>query len=155
MVPACMSDVYRYVGPPDGSGHGGREYELTRERARRGHDCMMIASNADHLSSVPQLHQRVLIDERDGFLTVWLRTCKAPSARPLLHILSWLHFEWPLFRLDVQASVQEFRHSAAMIQAERSEMGERGRTWILEHNNQWLTNEYLPIVHPSQRPILG
>jgi glycosyltransferase involved in cell wall biosynthesis len=56
---------------------------------------------------------------------------------------------------DVPALVQEFRRYASMSHAERSEIGDHGRTWILEHRNyKRLAHDYLPILLPSQRPIV-
>ena len=54
---------------------------------------------------------------------------------------------------DAPALVQEFRRYASMSQAERSEIGERGRTWILEHRSyRALAEDYLPILFPESRP---
>jgi glycosyltransferase involved in cell wall biosynthesis len=71
-----------------------------RELALTGHRSVIITSDANHLAAVPKLHEPSLTQQRDGLLMVWVRTFKAPAAKSLGRILSWLHFEWRLFRLD-------------------------------------------------------
>lgn len=93
----------KYVAPPEGTGVGSRGYELMRELALTGHQSVIVTSDANHLASVPELHQASLTQQRDGLLMVWLRTFKASEAKSLSRILSWLHFEWRLFRLDKRA----------------------------------------------------
>lgn len=51
---------------------------------------------------------------------------------------------------DVPALAAEFRRYASMSPAERSEIGQRGRAWILEHRNyRGLAEEYLSILLPD------
>ena len=51
---------------------------------------------------------------------------------------------------DVPALIHQFRRFAAMSPPERSEIGERGRQWILEHRNyRSLARDYLPILFPG------
>lgn len=55
---------------------------------------------------------------------------------------------------DVQALVQEFRRYASMTPAERSEIGQRGRAWILENRSyERLAQDYLSILRACQPPI--
>jgi glycosyltransferase involved in cell wall biosynthesis len=92
--------VSKYVAPPQGDSAGGRGYELMHELAAMGHECVIITSDANHLAATPKLSGAVLREERDGLEMYWLRTFKAASAKSWQRIVSWLHFEWCLFRLD-------------------------------------------------------
>ena len=96
--PMVIWYVSKCVAPPAGLGPGGRGYKLMRELAALGHDCVIIASDANHLTDVPALRSSALSEERDGLRLLWLRTFKAPTAKSGRRILSWLHFEWRLFR---------------------------------------------------------
>lgn len=91
--------VSKYVAPPEGSSVGGRGYELMRELAAMGNECVIITSDANHLARVPEVRQTSLTESRDGLLMVWVRTFKSPAAKSFRRILSWLHFEWRLLRL--------------------------------------------------------
>jgi glycosyltransferase involved in cell wall biosynthesis len=91
--------ISKYVAPPSGTSVGGRGYEIMREIAAMGHECLIIASDSSHLAKVPELTRRSLIQDRDGLRVCWLRTMKFREAKSLRRILSWIHFEWALFWL--------------------------------------------------------
>lgn len=92
--------VSKYVSPPPGTAAGGRSWELMRELAALGHECVIVTSDANHLAEVPTLTGPVLHERRDGIDVYWLRTFKAATAKSWQRIVSWLHFEWRMLRLD-------------------------------------------------------
>lgn len=92
--------VSKYVAPPQHGSVGGRGYEIMHELAALGHRCVVITSDANHLVETPSLAGPVLGQQQDGLDLYWLRTFKADSARSWKRIVSWLHFEWRLFRFD-------------------------------------------------------
>lgn len=92
--------VSKYVAPPQGESVGGRGYELMRELAAMGHRCVIVTSDANHLTQVPEFDGPVLRQDRDGLAMYWLRTFKASTAKSWQRIVSWLHFEWRLRRFD-------------------------------------------------------
>lgn len=92
--------VSKYVSPPHGAAPGGRGWELMRELAAAGHRSVVITSDANHLGVVPTLNGRLLHEMRDGMDVYWLRTFKATTAKSWQRIVSWLHFEWRMLRLD-------------------------------------------------------
>lgn len=71
-----------------------------RELAGFGHTCVIVTSDANHLTEVPKFSGPVLKEHRDGLEMYWLRTFKAATAKSWQRIVSWLHFEWRLFRMD-------------------------------------------------------
>lgn len=95
--------VSKYVSPPHGDGPGGRAWEIMRELALRGERSVVITSDANHLAVVPELSGPVLHEQRDGMDVYWLRTFKAHTAKSWQRIVSWLHFEWRILRLDTSA----------------------------------------------------
>jgi len=91
--------ISQYVSPPSGLSAGGRGYELMRELAAMGHDCLIIASGSSHLVDMPQFEGPHLVQQRDGLKVIWLRTMKVRKAKSLRRVASWLYFEWALFWL--------------------------------------------------------
>lgn len=72
---------------------------LMREMARLGHKCLIITSDANHLTEVPQLEHQHMIETVQGVDVCWVQTRKYTGAKSVGRVLSWLHFEWRLWRL--------------------------------------------------------
>lgn len=102
-MPRTIWYISKYVAPPQGDSVGSRGYELMRELALTGHESVIITSDANHLTEVPPVSGTVLRQDRDGLRMYWLRTFKASTAKSWQRIVSWLHFEWRLFRFDTRA----------------------------------------------------
>ena len=95
----CVWYVSKYVAPPTEAGAGARGYEIMRELAGMGHECLVVTSDSNHLADVPTFEGSHLLEQRDGLQVCWLRTLKAAKAKSLARMLSWLHFEWALLRM--------------------------------------------------------
>ena len=95
----CIWNVSKYVAPPAKVSAGGRGYLIMREFARMGYGCVIITSDSNQLAEVPRLDQPFLHQEVDGIQLYWVRTMKYVVAKSLRRILSWLDFEWRLWRL--------------------------------------------------------
>lgn len=91
--------ISKYVAPPTGKSIGGRGYEIMRELAAMGHDCVIITSDANHLATVPEVSGRYLVQNRDGLQMCWVRTLKSARAKSLQRMAGWISFEWSLFWL--------------------------------------------------------
>ena len=71
-----------------------------RELARMGYQSHIITSDSNHLlSTIPILTKNYLFEDLEGVKFCWIRTFKYPIAKSINRILSWLHFEWKLWRL--------------------------------------------------------
>ncbi|MEQ1657156.1 MAG: hypothetical protein ABL896_00120, partial [Hylemonella sp.] len=95
----CIWYVSKYVSPPAKASAGGRGYLIAREWARMGYPTVIITSDSNQLAEVPELDQPYLLQEVDGIQLYWVRTMKYAVAKSLRRILSWLDFEWRLWRL--------------------------------------------------------
>jgi glycosyltransferase involved in cell wall biosynthesis len=95
----CIWYVSKYMVPPGRSGAGARGYHLMRELARQGDTVVMITSDSIHLAESPALDGPYLRRDMDGMQVWWVRTLKYRAAKSLGRILSWLHFEWRLWRM--------------------------------------------------------
>ena len=99
MSKECIWYVSKYVVPPDETGIAGRGYMLMRELSKCGFECLVFASDASEYSVVPDLKVPYQEELMDGMSFWWVRTLKYAGARSFKRILSWLHFEWRLFRM--------------------------------------------------------
>jgi glycosyltransferase involved in cell wall biosynthesis len=70
-----------------------------REFARMGYQSVIITSDSNQLTEVPVLDEPYLFQEVDDMRLCWVRTMKYSVAKSLRRILSWLDFEWRLWRL--------------------------------------------------------
>lgn len=95
----CIWYVSKYVSPPDRASAGGRGYLLMRQFARLGYTSLIITSDSNQLADVPRLDKPFLLLNKDGMQVCWVRTFKYLVAKSARRIVSWLHFEWRLFRL--------------------------------------------------------
>lgn len=95
----CIWYVSKYVSPPAKASAGGRGYLIAREWARMGYRTVIITSDSNQLAEVPELDRPYLLQEVDGIQLYWVRTMKYAVAKSLRRILSWLDFEWRLWRL--------------------------------------------------------
>lgn len=64
-----------------------------------GYRSVIITSDSNQLAEVPTLDRPYLIQEIDGLQLCWIRTMKYGVAKSLRRIVSWLDFEWRLWRL--------------------------------------------------------
>ena len=99
MSKECIWYISKYVVPPDESTIGGRGYMLMRELSKSGYKCLIFASDASEYTTVPDLKTCYQEEIMDGLSFWWVRTLKYVGARSFRRILSWLHFEWRLFRM--------------------------------------------------------
>ena len=95
----CIWYVSKYVSPPANASAGGRGYLIMREFARMGYQCVIVTSDSNQLAEVPQLEGPYLLQEVEGIRLCWVRTLKYSVAKSGARILSWLDFEWGLWRL--------------------------------------------------------
>lgn len=95
----CIWYVSKYISPPTRANVGSRGYLLMKEFAKLGYPSLIITSDSNQLAKVPQLNQAYLFEELDGLKLCWVRTLKFKEAKSFRRVLSWLDFEWGLWRL--------------------------------------------------------
>lgn len=95
----CVWYLSKYVTPPGMGSAGGRGYLLMRELARTGDRVVILTSDSNQLAQAPRLEQPYVLHSVDGMDLWWIRTCKYQVAKSFRRVLSWLDFEWRLFRM--------------------------------------------------------
>ena len=96
---ACIWYVSKYVAPPNKSSAGGRGYLIMREMARMGYECVIVTSNSNQLAEVPDMNEPYRLQQVDGIQLWWVDTLQYRVAKSVRRILSWLDFEWRLWRM--------------------------------------------------------
>lgn len=91
--------ISKYVTPRYAARAGARGFLILRELVKSGHRAVLICSDANHLATPPEFGQPVLREVADGVEVHWVRTRKYKSANSLGRILSWIDFEWRLWRM--------------------------------------------------------
>lgn len=98
---ACVWYISKYVAMPSDR-VGTRSFLLMREIARKGHRPVIFTSDSNHLVTGPEVTGTHKTDTIDGVEVCWVRTRKYKGAKSIGRILSWLDFEWRLWRLPKQ-----------------------------------------------------
>lgn len=91
--------ISKYAALPMAQAAGTRSFMLMRELARKGHRCVILTSDSNHLVRSPELDEPSKTTNVDGVDVCWIRTLKYEGAKSIRRILSWLDFEWRLWRL--------------------------------------------------------
>lgn len=94
--------ISKYFSPQAPSSPGGRGWFLMKEAAKSGHTPIVITSDSNNITEMPQLTQKITTEKIEGVNMIWLKTLKYDVAKSYLRIFSWFHFEWNLLRLDVR-----------------------------------------------------
>ena len=99
---ACVWYLCKYAAFPEARLGGTRGFMLMREMVRMGHRVVMVTSDSNHLTVPPRFDGRRLKRVIDGVDVIWLKTLKFQTAKSFRRILSWLHFEWNLWRMPLR-----------------------------------------------------
>lgn len=95
----CIWYISKYVMPPGRGSVGGRGFSLMRELASSGDKVVIITSDSNHLIHAPALNSPYMHESIDGVDLWWIETLKYQTSKSIRRALSWLHFEWRLFRM--------------------------------------------------------
>lgn len=95
----CIWYVAKYVAPPPEQRRGARGYGIMREIAKRGFNAVIITSDTFRPWGEPPLDVPYRVVEQDGLTFCQIHTKQYQDTMSLDRILSFLHFEWGVFRL--------------------------------------------------------
>jgi len=91
--------ISKYFEPKKGK-FGGRAAQLMCELTNLGYTTIVITSDSNNLINLPKLDQKVMIENSNGVQIIWLKTIQYNIAKSFKRMLSWIHFEFNLFKLD-------------------------------------------------------
>lgn len=77
-----------------------RSFAMARHWAASGRDVVIIASDSNHMAKFPVLPKAQVEETIAGVKCVWLRVMRYTRTASMRRVLTWLDFEWRLFRMD-------------------------------------------------------
>jgi glycosyltransferase involved in cell wall biosynthesis len=78
-------------------GGGSRQFYLAREFNKLGHNAVLIASDSNHLASIPKFKSVYTKEIIEGIETWWIKTVRYKKAASIGRIMSWIDFEIKLW----------------------------------------------------------
>lgn len=93
--------ISKYASPPKYAKAPSRLFYLAKEMNKQNNDVHLITSDANHFSSMPETNKIFNHEHQDGVNITWIKTKKYFKTASLDRILSWLDFEWKLFRMPI------------------------------------------------------
>ena len=75
---------------------------MSKEAKKLGHEVRLITSDANQFSSYPETGKRYNYENQDGVDIIWLKTKKYKRTASIDRLLSWIDFEWKLFRMPLK-----------------------------------------------------
>ncbi len=102
-MPKTIWYISKYVAPPRTDSVGMRGFLLMREFAKLGFQSVILTSDSNALVGVPILENPYQKELIEGVQVWWLRTMKYEIAKSFRRILSWLDFEWRLWRMPKES----------------------------------------------------
>lgn len=91
--------ISKYVAPPYAAKVSSRGFSILSELVKKGCCCTLFTSDSNHLIAAPKLERSILKENIDDVDVFWLKTWKYQGARSLGRMISWLDFEWQLFKM--------------------------------------------------------
>nr|QLL91156.1 glycosyltransferase WbuB [Plesiomonas shigelloides] len=91
--------ISKYVAPYYAAKVSARGFLILSALAKKGYQCTLFTSDSNHLISAPKFKGAVMQECVDGVDVHWLKTSKYKTARSIGRMISWLDFEWQLFKM--------------------------------------------------------
>ncbi|MCZ8771799.1 glycosyltransferase family 4 protein [Escherichia albertii] len=95
--------ISKYFSAKTDNSAGGRDWFLTNELSKQGYEITVISSDSNTIFDVPVLKSSIEKDEREHITIYWLKTFKYKIPKSIRRVISWLHFEWLVFRLPKES----------------------------------------------------
>ena len=76
-----------------------RTFLLSKEFVDKGHNVLLVTSDANHLAKYPETKKVYNFEHLEGVNVCWVKTKKYKKTASIARILSWLDFERKLFKL--------------------------------------------------------
>lgn len=94
--------ISKYASPPLFAKAPSRLFYLAKETKKLGNDVRLITSDANHFTSIPKTGKLYNYEQQEGVDIIWIKTKKYKKTASFDRILSWIDFEWKLFRMPLK-----------------------------------------------------
>ncbi len=92
----CIS---KYASPPK-YGVGARLFYVAQEFSNMDLEVILISSDSNHLAQYPTTNKTYNYEKYNDLLHMWIKTHKYSQSASLHRFISWIDFEWKLFRFN-------------------------------------------------------
>jgi glycosyltransferase involved in cell wall biosynthesis len=93
--------ISKYASPPLYAKAPSRLFYLARETKKLGNQVLLITSDSNHFTSIPETGKVYNYECQDSVDIVWIKTKKYTTTASIARVLSWFDFEWKLFRMSI------------------------------------------------------
>lgn len=93
--------ISKYASPPLYAKAPSRLFYLARETKKLGNQVLLITSDSNHFTSIPETGKVYNNECQDSVDIVWIKTKKYTTTASISRVLSWFDFEWKLFRMSI------------------------------------------------------
>ena len=90
--------ISKYVAPPKYTRVGTRGYFLCKEFFKLGHDVTLYSSDSNHLAKPPIFSGAFYDEVIEGVKVRWIKTKKYRGVHSVSRVLSWLSFDFNVFK---------------------------------------------------------
>lgn len=94
--------ISKYASPPLYAKAPSRLFYLAKEAKKLGNDVRLITSDANHFTNIPETDKLFNHECQEEVDIIWIKTKKYKKTASIDRILSWLDFEWKLFRMPLK-----------------------------------------------------
>jgi glycosyltransferase involved in cell wall biosynthesis len=94
--------ISKYASPPLYAKVPSRLFYLAKEAKKLGNEVRLITSDSNHFTSIPKTGKLYNHEIQEGVEITWIDTKKYQKTASLERILSWIDFEWKLFRMPLK-----------------------------------------------------
>lgn len=98
--------ISKYASSPLYAKAPSRLFYLAKEAKELGHEVRLITSDSNHFTSIPETGKVYNYENQDTVDIVWIKTKKYKKTASIERILSWLDFEWKLFRMPLKKIIK-------------------------------------------------
>jgi glycosyltransferase involved in cell wall biosynthesis len=98
--------ISKYASPPNYTKVPSRLYYLAKEAQKNGIETYLITSNANHFSAFPITKKSYNNEYVDGVNIIWIDTYKYKKTNSISRFISWLDFEYKLFKMKVKKEIK-------------------------------------------------
>ncbi len=94
--------ISKYASPPKYSKMPSRLFHIAYEAKLLGHDILFITSDSNHFSDFPKSPKIYNYEILNDISVIWIKTFKYVKTASAKRIISWLDFEYKLFKMGIK-----------------------------------------------------
>lgn len=98
--------ISKYASPPNYAKAPSRLFYLAKEAKKIGNHVLLITSDSNHFTNIPQTGKVYNHECQDSVDLIWIKTKKYKQTASIGRVLSWFDFEWKLFKMSKKNQIK-------------------------------------------------